>query len=424
MLLSITLLAGCGHLYFNVIDGSSESLTDVIDPSQRMVSSRSEPAFVAAVTPASGQEAEDIPPEPTGINYDRDVLESPLISFAAYKKPVEARGLYLSSNAAGVSNTFINRLDFIEQKGMNAIVIDVKDDLGNMTFKGKLQSADESGISVANIPDIDALMAELKARDIYTIARIVSFRDQAVANVHPEFILKLTDGTELWTEESGNTFCWLNPYNKDVWTYILDIAVEAAKVGFDEIQFDYVRFSTSQRVKIADFGFDPESNGNPSFIETICDFGRYAMERLKPYGVKVSADVFATVIISDLDASLIGQDFTQLAGIFDIVSPMVYPSHYGNGTFGIANPDLNPYETLNETFKIMNQKLENSDAPKKAVIRPWLQDFTASWLGSGKYRNYGGDEINAQIKACADNGMTEWLLWDSANRYNGAASGL
>lgn len=354
-------------------------------------------------------------------------INVPLVNFTSYRENVQAKGIYMTANTTGLSAAFADRLDFMNTTELNALVIDVRDEFGNVTFKNKIAFADELGVSINYIPNIDAVLKNLNHNGIYPIARVVVFKDYAIHKTRPDFVTKLNDGSLYFeTDSSGKqSFCWLNPYNRDVWEYVVDIAVEAAKLGFKEIQFDYVRFPTDSNSKNADYG----DTGGMSKTEIIAEFGKYAMERLKPYGVTVSADIFGTVIISDLDASLIGQDFLVLSEIFDVLCPMVYPSHYAENTMGIANPDLSPYEIVNETFRLANRKLSDRRAElqlegktvETAVIRPWLQDFTATWLKT--HAVYSGRHVRDQIQACYNNGITEWLLWDPTNRYAGAQDG-
>jgi hypothetical protein len=189
-------------------------------------------------------------------------------------------------------------------------------------------------------------------------------------------------------------------------------ATAAAELGFKEIQFDYVRFAATSRLEEADFG---DTKGL-SRTEIILAFLRYAVERLRPYGVRVSADVYGTIINSDIDANIVGQDYTEIARIIDVICPMVYPSHFADGTFGISHPDTKPYDTIYQIMLKSNERLSRIPAGEhRAAVRPWLQDFTASWLRN--YIAYGPDEREAQILGAYDAGVTEWLFWDPANRY-------
>lgn len=208
---------------------------------------------------------------------------------------------------------------------------------------------------------------------------------------------------------------WLNPYNSESWDYIVDIAEEAASKGFNEIQFDYVRFPTDGNTKIIDYG---ASAGKPK-AEAIAEFLAYGRDRLSKKGVVVSADVFGLVTTA-ADDMHIGQHLESIARSVDVICPMVYPSHYGKGSYGVAEPDFEPYKIVNRSMSVAKGRVDAiKDVSRKAVLRPWLQDFTASYLP--KYQHYGAAEVRAQIKATYDAGAEEWLLWNAGNKFTAGA---
>jgi hypothetical protein len=281
-----------------------------------------------------------------------------------------------------------------------------------VAFKNKIPAADKAGVSSNYIPDIDGLLAGLKARGFYTVARVCVFKDGSIADARPDYALRLKNGGVY--RESGNGVTWLNPYNRDVWAYTVDIAKGAAAVGFDEIQFDYIRFPTDRNVDNADFG----DTGGLSAVEIINEFAAYATGELRPLGARLSVDIFGTVITSDADRDLLGQDVAALAGLFDILCPMVYPSHYAPNTFGVEHPDLRPYDIVYAAVRELTKRLsELPENARRPVIRPWLQDFTASWL-KVNFQQYGGRQVSEQISACRDAGVYEWLLWSPVNLYH------
>lgn len=209
---------------------------------------------------------------------------------------------------------------------------------------------------------------------------------------------------------------WLNPYNRDSWDYLVDIAEEAAIKGFDEIQFDYVRFPTDGNTKIIDYG---SSAAGKSKAEAIAEFLSYGRDRLSKKGVVVSADVFGLVTTA-ADDMRIGQHLESIAKSVDVICPMVYPSHYGKGSYGVAEPDFEPYKIVNRSMTVAEDRIDAiKDVRKKAVLRPWLQDFTASYLK--KYKRYGSAEVRAQIDATYDAGSEEWLLWNAGNIFTSGA---
>ena len=333
----------------------------------------------------------------------------------------DIKGIYISGNMAG-SPRFESRLDLILTTELNGIVIDVKDEWGNITFKNKFTRCDELGLVENKIADIDGLLARLKEAEIYTIARINCFKDMDIADVRPDFVITTPEGKPYRENRKEDAHTWMNPYNRDVWEYLAYIAIETAKMGFDEIQLDYVRFPTDKQMN--DIEFSEEETGGLSRTEIMVEFAKYIMEALAPYDVVVAADLFATIIISEVDAQLIGQDYAELAKIYDVLCPMAYPNHYHDGTLGVENPDMQPYDILLKTFEVSNQKLQAAGEEEGchiAKIRPWVWDGTASWLKSQgrKYQTYTGKQMQEQFDALSDNGINGWLIWDSINEYNG-----
>ncbi len=345
-----------------------------------------------------------------------DYIIPPKAVFTPGRTPVAAKGIYISSNRAGSDLYLDPLLELCQKTELNAVVIDVKTDGGFIEFKNGVPLADELGLSRNTIPDIKNLMEKLKANNLYTIARIVTFKDNAAFNQNPDIYIKNKDGT-IWRDKSAAKSAWLNPYDKKAWEYVAEIAKSAAKLGFDEIQFDYIRFDTASSLTEADFG---ETNGKTR-REIITEFSKFIVEQLKPYGVYVSADVYGTIINSEVDTNIVGQDYVELAKVFDYLCPMVYPSHYAVGSMGLKYPDIEPYETILRSMKLSNEALSViPEGSHKAVIRPWLQDFTATWI---KPRlSYGAKERQAQIMGAYDAGVTEWILWDAGVTYD--AGGL
>ena len=328
------------------------------------------------------------------------------------KKPVKVKGIYISSFMAG-SEEFTSILDKIQGTEINTVVIDVKNDDGRITFDmGDALTVKEIGAQKRYIRNMDALMKELKSRGIYTIARVVAFRDPYLAEQKPEWSLKNKDGT-LYRDKNG--LAWVNPYKKEVWDYLIEIGTQAYKAGFDEIQFDYIRFSTDSSMKRV--AFDEEDTKGRSKTDIITEFIQYAYDKLSIQGGQVSADVFGTIIGSSIDANAVGQDYCAMAEHLDYISPMIYPSHYGDGNFGIEHPDTQPYDTIRAALKLSKKDLNGSrtKGKKQAVVRPWLQDFTASYLKH--HIPYGKKEIRDQIQAVYDAGYDEWILWSASNRY-------
>ena len=334
------------------------------------------------------------------------------------REAVKVRGIYISGPMAGSTELFQNILDSAAGTEINTVVIDFKDDQGRITCPVDSPVASEIGACRPYVQDMKELIASLKERGLYVIARVVAFRDPWLAEKKPEWSLHLADGS-LYRDRQG--MAWVDPYRKEVWDYLVEVGTEAKEAGFDEVQFDYIRFSTEGTMR--DVVFDEAVTGGRRKTDVITEFVKYAYENLASQGLFVSADVFGTIIGSDIDAQAVGQVYTEMAKHLDYICPMIYPSHYGPGNFGLEHPDTMPYETVLEALKksqmVMDQAAEaDGHVSSQAIVRPWLQDFTASYLGEGNYIPYGYNEVQRQIQAVKDAGYDEWMLWSAANRYH------
>lgn len=325
-------------------------------------------------------------------------------------KREKVKGVYVSGPKAG-SSKYINELiELVDSTELNAMVIDIKNDSGEITYKMDLPLAKEVGADMNYIQNIESLVQVLKEKDIYLIARIVAFKDPILAQKKPELSIQNPDGS-IFRDKAG--LAWVNPYNKEVWQYLLDVSKEAAELGFDEIQYDYIRFSTDSRMKNVNFGKAAE---NKSKMDVITEFTQYAYNTLKPMNVFVSADVYGAIIDSDTDAKIVGQDYKEMAKYLDYICPMVYPSHYAYGSYGIEYPDLEPYQLILKSMEASRKVLDEiPEGEHKAIVRPWLQDFTATWVKH--HKKYGGEELKAQMKGVYDSGYEEWILWNGSNNY-------
>ncbi|WP_404841536.1 putative glycoside hydrolase [Bacillus velezensis] len=331
-----------------------------------------------------------------------------------FSHPDKVRGIYVTGHSAGGSK-FGELTDFVDKTELNTMVIDVKDDNGNLTFKPDGHS-EYAKIAKPYIKDPKKMMKKLEEKKIYPIARIVVFKDSELANKKPEWSFKEKNGS-VWKNGRGESF--VNPFMKEVWDYNVKIAKQAVKMGFQEIQFDYVRFPEGFEKRDdeltyghGDYGKTADSNVQKR-VHAVTDFVGYAKKKLKPYGADVSVDIFGYSATLP-EAPGIGQNFSKISDQVDVISSMIYPSHW-TSYFGIDKPDLEPYNVVKEYAKVENKKL--SKLKHRPVSRPWLQDFTASYLGSGNYQKYGKRQVEDQVKALHDEGIDEFLLWDAANRY-------
>ncbi len=322
---------------------------------------------------------------------------------------IKVKGIYVTGPTAG-SASVDDLIRLIDETELNTMVIDVKNDEGQITYQMDLETAQDMDACVSYIGDMESLMATLKEHGIYTIARIVCFKDPYLAQNYPELALKKADGTPL-TDAYG--LAWVNPCKEEVWEYLTEVAAAAADAGFDEIQYDYMRFPIGSDADAADYGIAMESGTKEQMIT---DFLTYASEKLHEKGIVVTADVFGTIIGNDVDIERVGQDYTALAGTVDVLSPMVYPSHYGTGVYGYRVPDAEPYGTVLAALNDSAEELLALEEADRAIVRPWLQAFTATWVDG--HISYGGEQIRQQIQAVYDAGYEEWILWNSRNHYS------
>lgn len=331
---------------------------------------------------------------------------------AAQRVPVKVKGVYISSYVAGTPDMMDRLIAELDRTEANALIIDLKDDFGRVTCEMDSPLVQEIGSIKTYIPDIEGLMKKLEEHDIYVIARIPAFRDAWLGEARPDWCIHKADGS-IFKDRDGNA--WVNPYKREAWDYLVEIAIQAGKLGFDEVQFDYVRFCTEKGMKEA--VFDETDVQGRSRTDIICEFMEYAYEILKNEGVFVSADVFGAIINSDVNADSVGQIYGEMARHLDYISPMIYPSHYADGNYGIDHPDIHPYETVRAALEDSRKELyfAAQESEHMAQVRPWLQDFTAAWLAN--HIEYGPEQIRQQIQATYDSGYDEWMLWDASCRY-------
>jgi len=331
---------------------------------------------------------------------------------------VQVKGLYVTAWSAGMADRLAHYIELCDTTEINALVIDVKDDRGQITFLNSIEGAAQASSNI--IPDIEQMLALLKEHGVYAIARLSCFKDPLWSRLHPELALRSARGAP-WKDADGNT--WLDPYNTASWEYLAAVAAEAARLGFDEIQLDYVRFPTAGNLKDIAYG---EAGAEKTKAEAIVGFLRHIRAALDGTGARLSVDIFGITAIHRGDYEDIGQDPAALAGIADFICPMVYPSHFANkrqnGVGQFINetlfeaPDLQPYDVVKITLLLLRNSL--SSGVKSAGIRPWLQDFTASYLGNGYYQTYTVQQVREQIQAVYDAGFNEWILWNAAGVYS------
>nr|ART37057.1 D424 [uncultured bacterium] len=320
--------------------------------------------------------------------------------------PLRPKALYLSSY--GVGNRALRQaaLDLIDRTEINALVLDVKGDRGFISYPSAVPLAAQVGaLHITTVPDIRALLAQLKARGVYLIARIVVFKDQPYANARPDLTVKTAAGA-VWHDREG--LAWTDPFRREVWDYNLAIAEEAAQLGFDEIQFDYLRFPDAPGLVYA------EPNNEANRVAAITGFAAAARRRLAPYNVFLAVDVFGYVCWN-LDDTHIGQRLGDLASQVDYLSPMLYPSGFQFGIPGYPNPVTHVQQIVGLSLA---RAARRTGLPA-ARFRPWLQAFKDYAFDR---RAFTGADIRTQIDAAEHFGSAGWMLWNPRNQYR--ADGL
>jgi hypothetical protein len=307
--------------------------------------------------------------------------------------PPQIKGIHVSIWVAADRSLFRNMADLVMRTELNGMQIDVKDESGRIGYASEVPLGVEVGSPLTQGGmDIERVMDKCWYNDIYPIARIVCFKDPVVSSKRPDLAVH-NQGGGLWGDGK-----WLDPYSQENWDYMLGVALEAARKGFKEIQLDYVRFPSDGDTRTCVFPAQGADTRTKS--EVIADFLAFMRNGLKPLGVVLSADVFGLTASGQGDMG-IGQDISVMGQYLDYVCPMVYPSHYNAGEYNIGDPEANPHDTVYHSLVDFLEKLEGTSCK----LRPWLQDFSLRV-------DYGPGEVRAQIQACYDLGINEWLLWD------------
>ena len=326
-----------------------------------------------------------------------------------FVRPEAVKGIYLNAWAAGSAARSQALIDLATRTEVNAFVIDLKDASGYVSYATQVMTAREAGADQEiRIRDLTALLERLQEAGIYPIARIVMVKDPLLIHAQREWAVQDTAGG-VWVD--GNGSLWANLHDQRVWDYHVDLAKEAAAVGFPEIQWDYIRFADAPPEHLLRATY-PGADGRRR-RDVVEGFLEYARAELEDSGVDVTLDVFGATTSSSTDIG-IGQYWENFIGSVDVAQPMVYPSHYWEGSFGFKDPNGHPYEIVRAALV---SAMQRSEAMGEAVglTRPWLQDFT---LGEPLY---DAPEVRAQIQATYDAGIDEWLLWNAGSRYTEAA---
>ncbi len=344
--------------------------------------------------------------------------------------PKTQKVIYMTSCVAGTPSFRNDLVKLIEETELNSVIIDIKDFSGTLSFYPKSEALKEFVSDRCRAPDMKEFIEKLHDKGIYVIGRITVFQDPFFAKRRPDLaVKKASDGTT-WKDYKGISFT--DPGSKEVWDHIVDISKESYAIGFDELNFDYIRFPSDG--PMSDIAFP--LSGNRKKADVIESFFKYLSEQLHPLGIVMSADLFGMTTTNTDDLN-IGQVLERAAPYFDFIAPMVYPSHYPPNFNGWADPNKYAYEVIKFSMDAAVKRFLATTTPvqllgtepistttkpllyRKGVwntekLRPWLQDF-----------DYGGNydiaEVKAQIQATYDAGLTSWMLWAPSNRYTRGA---
>jgi hypothetical protein len=332
-----------------------------------------------------------------------DALEVKLYQAQKQKnKPAqrEVKGIYITAYTAANESSRNRIIDLIDATELNSVVIDIKDYTGYLLYDSNLELVNELGTEKYRLGDVAAMIDVFHEHDIYVIARQTVFQDPILAQKKSEWAIHAKSGG-LWRDHKG--LAWVDPTRKEIWEYNVDIAKEAMELGFDEVQFDYVRFPSD-----GNMGNVVYTNGEQKRYEVMGEFYTYLDEELSNESAWISLDLFGFVMERH-DGMSIGQRLEDAVDHVDYISPMMYPSHYPSGHLGLANPAASPGIVIDNGMKKGMPYFEDH----RAKPRPWLQAFN---IGA----TYGSVNIRAQIDMVEKYTDGGWLLWNAANRYSSA----
>jgi len=323
--------------------------------------------------------------------------------------PKSVKALYMTSWVAGTKSLREHIVDLADSTEINSIVIDIKDYSGHVSFDTEMPLLQKIGSSENRILDIREFIEMLHHKNIYVIGRITVFQDPYFATLHPELAVQKQSDRTTWKDYKKISY--IDPGAKEMWEYIVALSKESYELGFDELNFDYIRFPSDGDMKDIYFPFSENKvNLNPKTgkAEVMKSFFEYLHGNLENTGVVISADLFGMTMTNTDDLN-IGQILEYAEPYFDYIAPMVYPSHYPPTFNGYDNPNHYPYEIVKFSMDRGAERLiAASSSPLK--LRPWLQDFDYGG-------NYDVEEVRAQIQATYDAGLTSWMLWDPSNKY-------
>jgi hypothetical protein len=334
------------------------------------------------------------------LNSDKSFSPKASFPVSHIVTPSTVKGIYISSWAAGTPSIRGKLVSLLEETELNTVVIDIKDYSGKISFKVDDAYLNSFAATENRISDIKEFINELHSKGIYVIGRISVFQDVHLASRRPDLAVKtFSNKNKIWKDRKG--LIWLDPGAKEVWEYVSKLGEYSYSIGFDELNFDYIRFPSDGDVEDIYYPFSQDKDKT----EVITSFFAYIYKKFRDHPAVISADVFGMTTTVDSDLK-IGQKFQKAAAYFDFVCPMVYPSHYPPNFLKFKNPAAHPYEVVKFSIE---EGLKRGGTIEK--MRPWLQDFD---LGA----DYNAQMLRAQIQAVYDSGVRSWLVWSPSNEYS------
>lgn len=347
--------------------------------------------------------------------------------------PLAVKGIYMTACTASSKTLREKLVTLIKETEVNSLVIDIKDYTGRISYETKdkdLLPAVAKGSGSCFVSDMQDFIDELHADGVYVIGRISTFQDKFRVSSRPDLAVKKRTATSTpWQDRNG--IQWIDASAKDHWDYIVALAHDSWGIGFDEINFDYIRFPSDGDMKDIYFPF----SGTKDKSGVMESFFSYLKEHLSDIDVKMSADLFGMTTTNKDDLG-IGQVLEKAMPYFDFIDPMVYPSHYADNFANFGDPNKHPYEVVEYSLKkgveralatstristLLGEPIASTTPPlftkpayDKQIMRPWLQDFNYPVP-------YTPEMVRTQIQATYDNGLSSWILWDAANRYTRSA---
>jgi len=342
--------------------------------------------------------------------------------------PQVVKGIYMTSCIASTPSLRAQLVKLIKETEINSVVIDIKSFDGYISFHPSNPELVHA-VGGCVVKDMKEFIEALHKDNVYVIGRVAAFQDVLAVKLHPELAVKLASATStIWRDYKG--IPWIDASARTHWNYLVTVAEEAYSIGFDEINFDYIRFPADGNMKDVSYPL----SGTQKKSDVMRSFYAFLHERLSPQGIVISGDVFGMTTTNTDDLN-IGQVLENALPYFDYIAPMVYPSHYPVGFMNFSDPNQHVYEIVKYSMK---SAVERAAATTTKVVLPGGRIGTSTpalyakpafniqklrpWLQDNNYPvPYTAEMVRAQIQATYDTGLNSWMLWSAGNRYTRAA---